>query len=83
MVFFLVFLIGLGLPLLFLKLKANLAKWWPSILLLLAALLLGLKIVFFPAQEMAVLGEIVTLLLIGCGLASSLTCAIILHYLKK
>lgn len=83
MLFFLTFLLGLGVPFFFMKSRIIWLKWLPGIVLLGAAALMGMKILFFPAPEMAVLGEIVYTMLFGLaafgGFAGALIVQIVLR----
>jgi hypothetical protein len=65
MFFFVVFLLGILSTFFFIKLKSKWAKWVPAIIFFLATLIMGGKAMFFPAPEMAVLGEIVYFMIFG------------------
>jgi hypothetical protein len=76
-------MLATGVPFFFIRSRVTWLKWLPGIALLSAALLLGLKILFFPAPEMAVLGEIVYCMLLGIAALGSLLGAMIVQYLIR
>jgi hypothetical protein len=83
MFFFLTFLFGVIAPFLFWKSRGIWIKWLPGIIFLSAALVLGLKILIKPAQEMALLGEIVYFMLFGLAAIGSFIGALILRIMQK
>ncbi|MHC0035567.1 hypothetical protein [Pseudoneobacillus sp. C159] len=83
MYFFFVFLIGLCATFLFIKLKSEWAKWVPAIVFFLAMIMIGIKILLFPAPEMAVLGEIVYGMILGAMTIGATIGGTIIHFLKK
>jgi hypothetical protein len=83
MLFFIVFLIGLVVTLLFIKMKSKWAKWIPAILFFIATILMGGKARFFPAPEMAVLGEIVYFMIFGSLTIGAFIGGLMVHYWKK
>jgi hypothetical protein len=83
MLFSIVFLIGMAVPILFLKAQADWLKWLPAVIFLFFTLLIGGKILFFPAPEMAVLGEIIYFMLLGCAALGSFVSGVMIHFLKK
>jgi hypothetical protein len=83
MFFFIVFLLGLLCTLLFIKLKSKWAKWIPAIIFFLATLLIGGKAMFFPAPEMAVLGEIVYFMIFGSITIGAVIGGGIIHFWNK
>jgi hypothetical protein len=82
MLFSILFLVGIVIPFLFLKSKTKCLKWIPAICSLIFTVLIGLKILFYPAPEMAVLGEIVYFMLLGSAFIGTLIGGMIIHYLK-
>ena len=78
MIFAIVFLLGIFIPFLFIK-NAGWTKWLPCILFFFLTILIALKILFFPAPEMAVLGEVVYLLITACAFTGSLLSALFIH----
>lgn len=83
MLFFLIFLLGLGIPFFFMKSRIIWLKWLPGLVLLGAAIMMGLKILFFPAPEMAVLGEIVYAMLLGLAAFGSFAGAVAVQIVLK
>lgn len=83
MVFFIVFLIGLVITLLFIKLKSKWAIWIPAITFTIATILIGLKVKFFPAPEMAALGEIVYFMLLGSLTIGAVIGGLLVRFWKK
>jgi hypothetical protein len=83
MFFFIVFLLGLLSTLLFIKLKSNWSKWIPAIIFFLATVIMGGKAKFFPAPEMAVLGEIVYFMIFASITIGALIGGGIIHFWKK
>jgi hypothetical protein len=83
MLFFVVFLIGLILSFSMIKVKSKWAKWVPAILFISGAIVMMGKAKFFPAEEMAVLGEIVYAMLMAAIAGGALFGGVIVHFLKK
>lgn len=83
MVFIFVFLLGLVITLFFIKLKSKWAKWVPAMIFFIATILMGGKAKFFPAPEMAVLGEIVYFMIFGSMTIGALIGGGIIHYWKR
>jgi hypothetical protein len=83
MFFLFVFLLGLVITLFFIKLKSKWAKWIPAIIFFIATILMGVKAKFFPAPEMAVLGEIVYFMSFGLMTIGALIGGGILQYWKR
>lgn len=83
MFFFIVFLLGLLSTLLFIKLKSKWAKWIPAFIFFVATILMGGKAMFFPAPEMAVLGEIVYFMIFGSITIGAILGGAIIHYWNK
>jgi hypothetical protein len=83
MFFFVLFLIGMIIPFLFIKVKSRWGSWIPSIILLLAAILIYGKAEFFPSEGMAELGERLYFMIVGMAAIGSIVGSIINHFLKK
>lgn len=83
MFFFIVFLLGLLSTLLFIKFKSKWAKWIPAFIFFVATILMGGKAMFFPAPEMAVLGEIVYFMIFGSITIGAILGGAIIHYWNK
>lgn len=83
MLFFIVFLLGLAVTFLFIKLKSKWAKWVPAIFFFIATILMGGKAWLFPAPEMAALGEIVYFMIFGCITIGALIGGVIIHFIKN
>jgi len=83
MFFFVLFLIGLAIPLLFIKVKSRWVSWIPSIILLLAAILLYGKAEFFPGEGMAELGERLYFMIVGMAAIGSIIGSVIIQFLKN
>jgi hypothetical protein len=83
MLFSISFLFGIVIPFMFYTIKSKWVKWLPAIFLLIFTVIIGLKILFYPAPEMAVLGEIVYLMLLGSAFIGTLTSGMIIHFLKR
>lgn len=82
MLFSILFLVGILIPFMFFKSKTKWLKWIPALCALIFTVLMGLKILFYPAPEMAVLGEIVYFMLLGSAFIGALIGGMIIHYLK-
>lgn len=83
MYFLFVFILGLFITLFFYKLKSQWAKWIPALIFFIATIFIGLKAMFFPAPEMAVLGEIVYFMIFGSITIGSAIGGLIVHFLKR
>jgi hypothetical protein len=83
MFFFVLFLIGLVIPLLFIKVKSRWGSWIPSIILLLAAILIYGKAVFFPGEGMAELGERLYFMIVGMAAIGSILGSVIIRFLRN
>jgi hypothetical protein len=62
---FVIFLIGFGLPFLFIKARSKIMKWIPAMLLVLGTIAVWVKFTFFPGEGMADLGELVYLMMLA------------------
>jgi hypothetical protein len=83
MFFFIVFVLGLLSTLLFIKVKSKWAKWIPAFIFFVATILMGGKAKFFPAPEMAVLGEIVYFMIFGTITIGAVIGGGIVHFWNK
>jgi hypothetical protein len=83
MYFLMVFILGLAITFISIKIKSKWAKWVPTIIFLIATLFIGVKALFFPAPEMAVLGEIVYFMILGTLTIASFIGGIIIHFWKR
>jgi hypothetical protein len=83
MFFFALFLIGLVIPFLFIKVKSRCVSWIPSIILLLAAILIYGKAEFFPGEGMAELGERLYFMIVGMAAIGSIVGSVIIHFLRN
>jgi hypothetical protein len=83
MFFFVLFLIGMIIPFLFIKVKSRWGSWIPSIILLLAAILIYGKAEFFPGEGMAELGERLYSMIVGMAAIGSIVGSIIIHFLRN
>jgi len=83
MVFSIVFLIGMAIPFIFMKAKAKWLKWLPGIIFFICTLGMGVKVLIFPAPEMAVLGEIIYFMLLGTAALGSFISGVILYFKNK
>jgi hypothetical protein len=83
MFFFVLFLIGMIIPFLFIKVKNRWGSWVPSIILLLAAILIYGKAEFFPGEGMAELGERLYFMIVGMAAIGSIVGSIIIHFLRN
>jgi hypothetical protein len=75
------FVVGLGIPFLFLKKKR--AAWMPPFLFLIVAIYFGVKSYAFPGEGMADLGERVYMMLFGLAAIGSFLGAYIVTRTKK
>lgn len=81
--FFILFFITLLLTLFFIKFNTRWAKWIPAIMSFLATIIMGLKILFFPAPEMAVLGEVVYAMIFATITLASTIGGVIIFFWKR
>lgn len=83
MIFFVLFLIGLVIPFLFIKVNTGWVVWVPFFVLFLAAILIYGKAEFFPGEGMADLAERLYLIIFGITAIGSFIGGIIVHYLRN
>jgi hypothetical protein len=83
MYFVIVLLLGIATSVIFIKLRSRWARWIPAIIFLTATLFMGLKILFFPAAEMAILGEILYFMIFGALTLGAAIGGVILHFLRR
>lgn len=83
MIFIVCLLVGILFPFLFIKAKSSTKKWIPAMILFFMTIIMGVKAKFFPGAEMAVLGEIVYIMILGTATIGSTLGAIIIQIWKK
>lgn len=83
MYFLIVFILGVIITFVSIKFKSKWAKWIPAIIFFIASLLIGFKILFFPAAEMAALGEIVYFMIFGTLTIAAGLGGTIIHFWKR
>jgi predicted membrane channel-forming protein YqfA (hemolysin III family) len=83
MYFFALFLIGLVLPFILIKVNHSWISWIPSIILFLGAFAMYLKAEFFPGEGMADLGERIFFMMFGVSALGSIVGGLIVHLLRK
>lgn len=83
MYFLFVFLISLIITFLFFKIKSKWAKWSPAIIFFFATLLMLIKIMYFPAAEMAILGEVVYAMIFATMTLGALISGGLIHFWKR
>ncbi|MEH7085506.1 hypothetical protein V7139_22590 [Neobacillus drentensis] len=83
MFFFVIFLIGLVLPLILIKIDASWITWSPAIIFFLAAILTAVKAVIFPGEGMADLAERIYLMIFGTAAIGSIIGGGIVQFIKS
>ncbi|WHZ05436.1 hypothetical protein QNH48_12740 [Neobacillus sp. YX16] len=83
MFFLILFIIGMVIPFLLIKVNPSWMVWVPSIILFLAAIVIYGKAEFFPGEGMADLAERLYFLLFGVTAIGSFVGAIIVQFIKK
>ncbi|MEH7178349.1 hypothetical protein [Neobacillus vireti] len=83
MLFFVLFLIGLVIPFILIKIKPHWIIWIPSMILFLAAITMYGKAEFFPGQGMADLAERLYFIVFGITAIGSTLSGIIIHFIRK
>jgi len=79
----LMFLIGLGIPFIFYKVESNIVKWIPAGIFVLGAIFMFIKARFFPAPEMAALGEVIYFIFLVLAAIGSIIGAVILMFIQN
>ena len=83
MLFFVLFLIGLIIPFILIKVKPGWIVWIPSMILVLAAIVMYGKAEFFPGEGMADLAERLYFIIFGLTAIGSLIGGIIVHFVRN
>ncbi|MEH7010454.1 hypothetical protein V7087_06485 [Neobacillus niacini] len=83
MFFFVLFLIGLIIPFLLIKVNPSWIVWVPSIIFFLAAIAIYGKAEFFPGEGMADLAERLYFIIFGMTAIGSIVGGIIVHLLRN
>jgi hypothetical protein len=83
MLFFVVFLIGLLIPVLFIKVKPSWIIWVPAFVLFIAAIVIYGKAEFFPGEGMADLAERLYFIIFGLTAIGSIVGALIVHFFRN
>lgn len=83
MFFFVLFLIGVIIPFLLIKVNPSWIVWVPSIILFLAAIAIYGKAEFFPGEGMADLAERLYFIIFGMTAIGSIVGGIIVHLLRN
>ncbi|MDQ1003154.1 glucan phosphoethanolaminetransferase (alkaline phosphatase superfamily) [Neobacillus niacini] len=83
MLFLVVFLIGLLIPFLLIKVKPSWIVWVPSFVLFIAAIFIYGKSAFFPGEGMADLAERLYFIIFGLIAIGSIVGALIVHFFRK
>jgi hypothetical protein len=83
MLFFVVFLIGLLIPVLFIKVKPSWIIWVPAFVLFIAAIVIYGKAEFFPEEGMADLAERLYFIIFGLTAIGSIVGALIVHFFRN
>jgi hypothetical protein len=83
MFFIVLFLIGLVIPFLFIKVKSKWISWIPAIILFLAALVMYGKAEFFPGEGMAELGERIYFMIVGIAAIGSILGSVIIQFFRN
>ncbi|MEH7885679.1 hypothetical protein V7654_15370 [Bacillus sp. JJ1609] len=73
----------MAFPFIFIKAKAKWLKWLPGVIFFICTLGMGVKVLLFPAAEMAVLGEIIYTMLLGTATLGSFISGVIIYFMKK
>ncbi|WP_342430852.1 hypothetical protein [Neobacillus sp. FSL H8-0543] len=83
MFFFWLFLIGMVIPFLLIKIKSGWAAWVPAIIFGSITIILAVVIKFIPAEGMMDLGQIIYFMMFGSATLGSLVGGVIVHFIKK
>lgn len=83
MFFFVLFLIGLIIPFILIKVNSSWIVWAPSIILFLAAIAMYGKAEYFPGEGMADLAERLYFIIFGMTAIGSIVGGIIVHLLRN
>lgn len=83
MFFLVIFLIGLVMPFIVMKIDASWIIWSPAIIFCLAAILMALKTAVFPGAGMADLAERIYIMMFGAAAIGSVIGGGIVHSIKS
>jgi hypothetical protein len=83
MFFFVIFLIGLVLPFILLKIDASWIIWSPAIIFFLAAILMAVKTAVSPGEGMADLAERIYVMMFGAAASGSIIGGVIVYFIKS
>ncbi|MFB3168000.1 hypothetical protein P5G62_012865 [Neobacillus sp. 179-C4.2 HS] len=83
MLFFGLFLIGLVIPFLLVKVKPSWIVWVPSFVLFIAAIAIYGKAEFFPGEGMADLAERLYFIIFGLSAIGSIVGGLIVHFIRN
>ncbi|MEH7250621.1 hypothetical protein V7111_00615 [Neobacillus niacini] len=83
MFFFILFLIGLVIPFLLIKINPNWIVWIPSLILFFAAIVMYGKAEFFPGEGMADLAERLYFMMFGIAAIGSILGGVIIHFIRN
>ncbi|MDR7235745.1 hypothetical protein [Neobacillus drentensis] len=83
MFFLVIFLIGLVLPFILIKIDASWIIWSPAIIFFLAAIITIIKVFIFPGEGMADLAERIYVMIFGAAAAGSIIGGGIVHLIKS
>ncbi|MEH7309142.1 hypothetical protein [Neobacillus drentensis] len=81
--FFVIFLIGLILPFILMKIDASWIIWIPAIIFFLAAIVMALKTGVIPGEGMADLAERLYIMMLGVAGVGSIIGGLIVHVIKS
>ncbi|WP_139185579.1 hypothetical protein [Bacillus sp. OK048] len=77
------FLIGLVIPFLLIKINPNWIVWIPSLILFIAAIVMYGKAEFFPGEGMADLAERLYFMMFGIAAIGSIFGGVIIHFIRN
>jgi hypothetical protein len=83
MLYFVLFLIGLVIPFLLIKVNPGWIVWVPSFVLFLAAIAFYGKAEFFPGEGMADLAERLYFIIFGMTAIGSIVGGLIVHFFRN
>jgi len=83
MFFLVIFLIGLVLPFIVMKIDASWIIWSPAIIFFLAVILMALKTAVFPGAGMADLAERIYVMMFSTAGMGSMIGGVIIHFIKS
>jgi hypothetical protein len=83
MLFLVLFLIGLLIPFLLIKVNPSWMVWVPSFVLFIAAIVIYGKTEFFPGEGMADLAEHLYFIIFGLTAIGSIVGGLIVHFIRN